>query len=367
MKIAIISDTHFGYARFEDDTFVQAENAFMDAQEKADLIIYAGDVFDTKIPKLETIQRAVEILKKVKKPIFAIHGNHERRSKGMTNPAQLLASMGLYRYLHGESALFESGGEKIQVFGLGNVPEELARTALEKSLKNFTPEDGAFRILVLHQSIKELIPHADEEISLDDLEPLPFDLVINGHIHASVVKLGGRFLIPGSTVITQLKKDEVSPRGYIVYDTKTKTHEFSPITCRAFFYEELVFDRAPIVEVKNAVEGKITSFRAQDPYAIIRIKIRGTLQENVTRSDITFTPRPLVFIDNQLDGVTLKDKLEQIRSIKDQKISVKELALKELDEKVKSKITLFSPRDLFDYLLQGVDETMEYLKGAKPP
>ena len=40
----IISDTHLGYARFEDDAAEQAESAFLDAT-KADLILYAGDVF----------------------------------------------------------------------------------------------------------------------------------------------------------------------------------------------------------------------------------------------------------------------------------------------------------------------------------
>src|SRR3989338_355270 len=132
MKLAIISDTHFGYARFEEDSYIQAENAFLDADKKADLIIYAGDVFDTKTPKLETLNRAVDILKKVKKPVFAIHGNHERRSKEMINPAQLLATMGLFRYLHGQDAIFEKDNEKVQVFALGNVPEELAAVALKK-------------------------------------------------------------------------------------------------------------------------------------------------------------------------------------------------------------------------------------------
>ncbi|MBS3067568.1 DNA repair exonuclease [Candidatus Micrarchaeota archaeon] len=362
MKLAIISDTHFGYARFEEDSYIQAENAFLDADKKADLIIYAGDVFDTKTPKLETLNRAVEILKKVKKPIFAIHGNHERRSKGMVNPAQLLATMGAFRYLHGEAAEFDNLGEKVQIFGLGNVPEELASIALKKALENFKPNPNALKILVLHQSIKELIPNAENEISLEELETLPFDLIINGHIHGKLTKLGGRFIIPGSTVVTQLKKDETAPRGYVLYDTKAKTHEFVEITCRKFFYEELEFKDAGIEEIKKIVEEKIKELKKLDNSAIIRIKIKGTAREGLTSSDITFVNRDDVYLDNHLNATTLKDKLERIKRIKDQKISVKELAIKELEEKIKDKIKLFSPRDLFDKLVIGTDETLEYLK-----
>ncbi len=365
MKIAIISDTHFGYARFEEDSYIQAENAFLDADNKADLIIYAGDVFDTKTPKLETLSRAVDILKRVKKPIFAIHGNHERRSKGMINPAQLLATTGLFRYLHGEAISFEKNGQPLQIFGMGNVPEELASIALKKSIERFAPNSNAFKILVLHQSIKELIPHAKEEISLEELEALPFDLIINGHIHGSVIKLGGRFIIPGSTVVTQLKKDETSSRGYILYDTEKKKHEFIEIKCRKFFYEEFDFKEANISDIKNTVEQKIRELKKLDEQAIIRIKIKGTAREGIKPGDLSFASEERVYIDNHLDATTLKDKLEKIRNIKEQKLSVKELAIKELEDKVKDKITLFSPRELFEKLVIGTDETLEYLKNDK--
>ncbi len=361
MKIAIISDTHLGYARFEEDSYVQAENAFLDADNKADLIIYAGDVFDTKNPKLETLNRAVEILKKIKKPVFAIHGNHERRSRGMINPAQLLATTGLFKYLHGEEALFESNSEKVQLFGLGNLPEELASAGLKKSLEKFKPDQSAFKIIILHQSIRELIPNAKEEISLEELEQLPFDLIINGHIHASTVKLGGRFLIPGSTVVTQLKKDETSSRGYMLYDTLSRKHEFINIKCRPFFYEELDFNEASMADIRSKVERRIIELKRQNERAVIRLKIKGTVREGVKAGDLGFASGDSVYIDNHLNAGTFKDKLEKIRNIKDEKLSVKELAIKELETKVGGKVR-FSPRELFDKLIQGTDEAIIFLK-----
>jgi DNA repair exonuclease SbcCD nuclease subunit len=161
MKIAIIADTHLGYSRFEEDAFIQAERAFLDASEKADLILFAGDIFDTKVPRLETLNQAISIFTKVKeagKPVIAIHGNHERRSKEMINAAKLLDNANLITHVHGESELFELDGEKIQVFGLGNVPEEYAEVALKKSMEKFTPQENTFKILLIHQTIKEIIP-----------------------------------------------------------------------------------------------------------------------------------------------------------------------------------------------------------------
>src|SRR3989338_98379 len=168
MKIAILSDTHLGYARFEKDSFDQAESAITNAGEKADFIIHAGDIFDIKIPKLETINKALSIFKKSKIPIYAIHGNHERRSKDLVNPAQLLETGELITYLHGSEKVIEKNGEKVQLFGMGNVPEDYANEALKRALEKFVPLQDAFKILILHQSIKELMPNGENEISLED-------------------------------------------------------------------------------------------------------------------------------------------------------------------------------------------------------
>jgi len=121
VKIAIISDSHLGYARFEEDAYVQFEKAILLASEKADIILFAGDVFDTKVPKLETLEKAVQIFRKARVPVVAIHGNHERRSKDSVNPVQLLAAAGVLEYLHGRDYVFEKDGEKLSFTPLWHV------------------------------------------------------------------------------------------------------------------------------------------------------------------------------------------------------------------------------------------------------
>lgn len=361
MKIAIISDLHLGYARFESDSYVQAERAVLDASKKADVILCAGDIFDVKIPKLETLKRAVEIFNRATVPVYAIHGNHERRARDMVNPVQLLEAGTSIRVLHGVSDVFEKNGERVQVLGMGSVPEEYAEDALKKTMERFMKADNAFTVLMLHQSVRELVPGGKDELSLDYLETLPFDLIINGHIHETIMKLGGRFLIPGSTVITQLKKEETAKKGYFLFETKERKAEFVEIESRPLFYEELKFEKATDSDVRERVRGRVEEIRKAHPDALIAIKIDGTLKEGLAGSDIRLEGFDNVFIESRLDSDTLASRLEKIRSNREASLTVRELALRELRDKTAGKITLFDSSELFEKLVEGPEETIEYL------
>jgi len=363
MKIAVFSDTHLGYARFESDSYSQAERAVDSASERADLILCAGDIFDTKIPKLETLKRAVEIFRRAKVPVFAIYGNHERRPKDEVNPAQLLALSANFKLLHMECGVFEKDGEKVQVLGIGSVPEEYAEIAVKRAMGKFTKLDNAFTILMIHQSIKELTPGGSDELTLESLEASPFDLIVDGHIHDTTVKLDGRFLIPGSTVMTQLKESETKGKGYFLYDTKTRKAEFVAISSRPFFYENLDFKGAGIEEVRSRVTERIKQVRNANPDAIIAIKIDGTLKEGLSSSDLKIEESDGVFIDNRLNVQSLGVRLAKIRENQDAILSTKELALKELERKTAGKITLFDSSELFEKLVAGPEETLAYLEG----
>ncbi len=364
MRIAIVSDLHLGYSRFEGDSYGQAEKAILDASSRSDLILCAGDIFDVKIPKLETLMRAVEIFDKSKVPVVAIHGNHERRTKDTTNPVQLLSASTNMALLHGKDFIFEKDGRTVQVFGMGSVPEELAEAALKSLMKErFQPKEGALRILMIHQTIKELISGSgDEELSLEYLETLPFDLIVDGHIHETISRNDGKFLIPGSTVITQLKDSETAPKGYFLYDTETRKSEFIPIDSRRFFYEKMKFESADETTIRDAIIKKIKELRALSPDSLIAIKIEGTLKKGLTSSDIQLDSFENVFIENNLDSQSLLARLDKIKEMRQNALSVRELALKELAKKTEGSVTMFDSSELFEKLVLGVDETIAYLE-----
>ena len=367
MRIALISDAHLGYARFEDDAYKQFEEAIVKANEMdCDIILFGGDLFDSKIPKLETLKRAIEILKKSEIKIVAIHGNHERRAVDSTNTLKLLESAGIITYIHNKEYIFEKNGERIKIIGIGSVPEEYSSMAIRKATERFDLDKNEFNILMIHQTIKELIPgKAEGNISRAEIEEMKFDLVFNGHIHKKTIMLDGKLLMPGSTVLTQLKKNETEKKGFFIYDTRIKKEKFVSVDSREFAYVEIEFENGDIQEIKDKVITNIKKIKKENEESIIAIKLKGNLKHGLRPSDLVFpfvSDYRYVFIDNQLNSNNLKINIEKIKNMKeDRGNSVKEIAMKELKESTEKEITMFDTRKLFDKLVENSDDAFDYL------
>ncbi|NIQ17993.1 MAG: hypothetical protein GTN43_04250, partial [Candidatus Aenigmarchaeota archaeon] len=54
-------------------------------------------------------------------PIVAIHGTHERRTKGLLNPVEALEKAGFLIYLHCNGVIFKKGSERVAVHGMSGV------------------------------------------------------------------------------------------------------------------------------------------------------------------------------------------------------------------------------------------------------
>ncbi|MEM3405988.1 MAG: DNA repair exonuclease, partial [Candidatus Pacearchaeota archaeon] len=205
MKIAIFSDCHCGFKFGEErgeDSFKSLEEA-IELSRDADLILLAGDVFDTRIPRLEIISRTAKILNKTKfyksnakliysdkqinhhilgTPIIAIHGTHERRTKELINPIQMLEDTGQLIYLHNSTVIFDINGKKVAIHGMSGVPERYAKSVLMSW--NPKPIENAINIFMFHQSIEPYIysPLEPPTLKPEDL-PDGFDLYVLGHLH----------------------------------------------------------------------------------------------------------------------------------------------------------------------------------------
>ncbi len=295
MRIAIISDFHFGFGsgtERENDPYDAVAEA-LEKSKKCDLILMPGDLFDSRNPDADVLSRSMEILQKplLEKsdvrfsgfcgnktqvsemalmgiPMVAIHGTHERRVKGLINPIQALEKAGFLIHLHCNGVVFEKDGEKVCIQGLSGVPDQYAESVLKEWYPK--PVEGAFNIFVLHQSITEFL-YADNTIDMNKL-PKGFDLYVNGHIHDSKVSeySGKKFIIPGSLIATQLRKEEAKePKSFFIFDTNTgKEEKVSLEKQRKFFFvehsdhfneemEKLInenMDKKPIVRVSFSNE-----------------------------------------------------------------------------------------------------------------
>ncbi len=378
MKVGIISDTHLGYAW---DTFRQ-EDSFIQAQEGvrklldagAELIVHAGDIFDSPIPRPEVMARAMDILSECgsrnssaeitsffgRDPprnkirgvlVIAVHGNHERRPKGMTNPLQVLEKAGLLIYLHSSGV---GVNDEVGIFGMGHVPERYAFPAFQKfELKS----DLKKNILVIHQTIKEIFsaPNDPATLSLSDL-PNNF-LTICGHIHWSVQK--PNLIFPGGTIRTQLGEDEPNEKNVQILDTETLNLKVIKLeTPRPFFYEKLDVSGKKPEEIIRDCE-TLTKKLEEDNRAMMKIKLFGKLVPGFEPRNLkleSLTRRfPFLSIDRNFEGEQLLPSLPQ-------GIRLEEMLSKAIEISMEKRGLAIDAKLLINYLLAGnMDGLLEVL------
>ncbi len=402
MKIAVVSDTHLGFSgksERKNEALNNALQAFSLAVEnKADLILLPGDIFDSKIPLIETWHDAfelfsvsrnteksrVKVLRKEEEilfegiPVIAIHGTHELRSKDFRNPLEVLEKAGFLFYVHANHLIVLKENEKIAVHGLGGVPEIKALDVLK--LFNPKPIEGAKNFLLLHQSIKEFLPTSDEMSATLSISNLPkgFDLIINGHLHWHAEKFfeEGKLLMPGSTITTQMKKlESEKQKGIILIDSDSMKTDFLPLkNQRKLFYEKISFNEVFPEEVLEKLKQKITEFLSEnnsDLIPLIRIKLNGTLAKGLNQSDVDinkileeFQGKAFFSINKNFSSVEFKKRIQELREIHKTKKSVSALGLEILEKNLSETSfgNVFDVQRFFELLIeQDSDKAINFL------
>jgi len=409
LKIAVISDMHLG-AKWgtprENDSFEQAKEAIERAIELgAQAFIFPGDIFDARIPRQEVWAKAMRVLSipaahvnggvrlvgglgkdlfRISPlasrglPVLALHGNHERRTRGLTNPVEALEAAGLLVHLDCGTVILDDGGDRVAVHGMSNVPEQHAKNSL--AAWNPRPVENAKNILVLHQSVGQFVYSGEEKSTLDtpDLPP-EFDIYICGHIHyrCETTAHSKPLLFPGSTERTQLLRIEAEVRkGFYMLDIGERIgyefHELS--TPREFYYEEMRFEGADAREIeltlRRKIEELISRQRKNQKIPLIRVRLLGTLSKSSTRSDIDdqgiseeFSNRAIVYVSKgDLVSPGVEEKIQLLRDLKEKRLTLDETTMAVLDENLKELgyTGFFDVRTLYELL--GEDREEEALR-----
>lgn len=393
MKISIISDFHFGYgwnSQLENDSFDNAKEA-LEKSKDSDLILIIGDIFDSRIPTTEVWDKALEVLSKplltedkevklvklinknIKEisertlagiPVIALHGTHERRGRDQVNAIQALEQAGFLIHLHCNGLIFEKDGEKVAIQGMSGVPERYAKEILDKW--NPKPVKDCYNILMLHQSIEPYVysPLDPPTITMSNL-PEGFDLIIDGHIHNNEkTKISNTdFIIPGSTIVTQLKEEESkSPRGFYKFELPKKKITFVELEKnRKFFYKEISFDKKSIRDkIESALEELTKNKFNKKP--LVKFKIAGRNVELFDKElrDIEkkYEKDFILKFQKKLESDEMEKKLDLLKRIGEEKLSIEEMGMKTLKEnldqlKFKGE---FDPENLFRLLSDNQTE-----------
>lgn len=402
IKLAVISDLHLGFGvgtEREEESFANAEQAFnLALQHEPHLILIPGDIFHDRIPRQETLGRAIELFSSLKRrmstkpvvlqsiknqavqnikaqipPIIAIWGTHERRHIQSTNPVQILEKAGLLACLHSESILVEVGADRIGIHGLSGVPESIAKEALQ----SWEPEPfpNASNVMMLHQTFRELIPVIKEGLEFSEL-PKGFDLFLLGHIHwcdeMKQPTTQTPVIIPGSTIVTQHTKTESQKEKgiYIIELGRQKGKiEFVPIKSRKFLYEVLDAGKLRpgevMIKINEVIQRCLKQKYGLKP--VLKIKIEGVLAEGFSPADLSvnsvikeYKDRLIIAIDKSgVSSTTMEEQSKFLAEFKDKKLSIDQMGIELLRANLKAKVSTKSIENIFHQLAEGNTELAE--------
>lgn len=371
VKIAIISDLHFGFARGterSEDCWQAAEEAFEKARG-CDLIILPGDIFDEKIPRPDEWAKALRLFSRVKIPMVAIHGTHERRGRGLINSVEALEYASLLDHVHCTSETYEIKGKKINVYGMSGVPEAYSKEVLDQW--NPSPGEG-FNIFMLHQSIHPYIynPIEPPSLKLEDL-PKGFDLYISGHIHwrEETEVMGKPFIIPGSLVTTQVNKTETKyPKGFYIAEIsgdsgKELKLDFVELdTPRKVFYKDFKINNEKISDIMEKIEKYMDGIK-EDKKPLVRIRVTGKIGKgeslDFSRIKEKYRNKMILSLSSRVSEEELEGSMKFLEEIRESRISVEEMGMKILTENLMEMGVRRSYEELFDLLVEGnVDAAM---------
>ncbi len=196
-RIAQISDIHTGSWNGDREALQKAVD-LINAQQ-TDLIVFTGDIVNTKASELEPFE---DILARLKAPdgVFSILGNHdygpyyawpttEDRDRNIQDIQDKQNAMG-WQLLNNSHVMLKHGTDSIALIGVENngEPPFSQYSDLPKAMKG--TEQSAFKLLLSHNPT-----HWRREVLDTDI-----DLILAGHTHAMQFALGrlspSRFMYP---------------------------------------------------------------------------------------------------------------------------------------------------------------------------
>ena len=256
MRIGIISDLHLGFRQYgsierEQDFYRQFHTVCLALKEESpDIVIIAGDLFNTPTPSPAAIHAYREGIKVLNTPVFTIKGNHTMvmRDNHYSIDEFFGSTNELKDYHLLDDVKFEQEGLEVSIDGItyrnNSSMDEF------KSVQKFLAETksiwGSYRILVVHQAFSEFCGFIGEELSITDIDYKPYDLVICGHIHSRTdtqINKKTLFVQPGSIErmnTTEAKDEEKNGKGFYIVETEDNTCEFHQVECpRKFFLDDI--------------------------------------------------------------------------------------------------------------------------------
>jgi DNA repair exonuclease SbcCD nuclease subunit len=200
MRIAHFADTHLGFQRWgyqdpdglnqrETDVYAVFNQAVQQMIKRdVDVVIHAGDLFESHHPPTRALQVALDGFGRLKQagiPVVAIAGNHSTpRSPQAAHVFGLLERFGVHAMWR------EPGRVQLGDLVVTGVPHDHDQGALREKIKAARPDPSAsFNVLAWHAGTEGLAEGGDRETASVELEPemlnegASFTYLALGHLH----------------------------------------------------------------------------------------------------------------------------------------------------------------------------------------
>jgi DNA repair exonuclease SbcCD nuclease subunit len=233
VRIAHLADTHLGFKQYnlderEQDIYeVTDEIADKILEERAELVVHSGDLFDSPRPTAQAYYAFKKFLAKIdgKARVFSILGDHDTPKRRGMPPQRLFDDrMQIIGLTGGEYQILNLKGQEVLIAGISHAGHRYRELLIEELQKlDSIAAKHPVSILTLHQAIDRFFALEEAyELRMDEL-PRNFKYYAMGHLHSRVqASFGnGELAYSGSTEIirtTEIADWEKHGKGFYIVD-----------------------------------------------------------------------------------------------------------------------------------------------------
>ena len=321
MRFAHLGDCHIGAWRDKKlkelnlQVFINTLDSCVD--QKVDFIIISGDLFDTTLPDLTLVKKAVDKIKEVKDkgiPFYITYGSHDFAPNSVSI-IDILTSSGLLKKVVDAEIV----DEKVHLNFVQD-PKTGAKMAglsgrrlgLEKKYYNMLDiesleKENDFKIFVFHNAIIELRSKTasyPEGVPISCF-PKGFDYYAGGHVHENIEKEitdYGLITYPGSLFGSSFTDLEHTGKGekrgfYIIdFEDKITNSQFIEVNICEVFFKQINADKKTARQVEEMLKKAASECEVKNKIALL--KVTGELSIGKP-SDINFNSIQQILLEKQ--------------------------------------------------------------------
>lgn len=357
MRFAHLADLHLGSWRDQKIRDISTK-AFLTAiddciEKKVDFILFAGDLFNTSIPSLDTLKVITKKLNELNQkniPLYVIAGSHDFSPSGKTI-LDVLENAGLMinvckgtvnpetKQLELRLTIDQKTGTKITgVLGRRGL---LDKTYYENLNREVLENTEGYKIFMFHTTITELKPKHLEIMESQPASFLPkgFNYYAGGHIHHPTkvnIETIGTLTYPGALFPNNfLELEKYSNGGYYLvnYNEETKQQTIDWVPIKVIEHEKLTLDckGKSAIQINQEIKDNLTNKEIKDK--IITIRLFGELIEG-KNSDINLQDISNWLYEQEAFFVMRNTSKLSSKEFEEIKLNSKEESLEKTEEKI---------------------------------